>query len=245
MSLLTIDELCFQFGTKVVLNEVTFSVETGDFIGIVGLNGSGKTTLLKLLQRIYSPASGKVILGEKDLQSYSHRDLAITIASVAQRPIFDFPFLAEEFVLLGRNPYLNFLKRETSIDKIAVKEAMRQADALQFAGRSISQLSAGELQRVCIAAALAQEPEILLLDEPSNFLDLKQVTRLSRLLLRLQNDGLTILCTSHDLQFLRKHSNKILLLDEGKQLGFGSYEEVLTKKTLVNLFDVEEKIHAR
>jgi iron complex transport system ATP-binding protein len=245
MSILNIHQLSFRYGSKIVLDGVTFSVDSGEFIGIAGLNGSGKTTLLKLLQRIYSPASGGVEFHGTNLQSYSHREFAKKVASVAQRPLFDFPFLVEEFVLLGRTPYLNFLKRETSADKEAVEEALRQSDSLQFAGRSISQLSAGELQRVCIAAALAQQPEVLLLDEPTSALDLKQVGRLSRLLSNLQNDGLTILCASHDLNFLKKHCTKILLLHEGKQAGFGKYEEVLSDEVLFRLFEVEEVIHAR
>ncbi|MCI0603247.1 ABC transporter ATP-binding protein, partial [bacterium] len=105
--------------------------------------------------------------------------------------------------------------------------------------RPISQLSAGELQRVCIAAALAQQPEVLLLDEPTSFLDLRQIARLSRLLLRLKSDGLTILCASHDLRLLRKHSTQVLLLEEGKQIGFGMYEEVLTEERLATLFEFE------
>ncbi len=242
--MLSVDQLRYSYGSKRVLDGITFSVKTGDFIGIVGPNGSGKTTLLKLLQRIYHPAEGKIEFHEKDLESYSSRELAREIASVAQRPFFAFPFLAEQFVLLGRTPYLNFLKRETSADQNVVKQAMRQTDSLHLADRPISQLSAGELQRVCIATALAQQPEILLLDEPSSFLDLRQVARLSRLLFRLQNEGITILCASHDLQFLKKHSTRILLLDEGNQIGFGAYEEILSEETLRSLFDVEEEFHA-
>ena len=239
MSFLNANQLAYRYGSKTVLNGITFSLEQGTFTGIVGPNGSGKTTLLKLLQRNYDPAAGRIDFLEKDLRSYSARDLARKIASVAQRPVFAFPFLAEQLVLLGRTPYLNFLKRESSVDKQVVEEAMRQTDSIAFAGRPISQLSAGELQRVCIAAALAQQPEVLLLDEPTSFLDLRQIARLSRLLFRLQSDGLTILCASHDLRFLRKHATQVLLLDEGKQIGFGSYEEVLTDEHLTSLFELE------
>ncbi|MCI0448077.1 ABC transporter ATP-binding protein, partial [bacterium] len=244
MSMLKVDQLRFSYGSKRVLDGITFSVGAGDFIGIVGPNGSGKTTLLKLLQRLNHPVGGKIEFRDKNLESYSSRELAREIACVAQRPFFAFPFLAEQFVFLGRTPYLNFLKRETSVDRNALKEAMRQTDTLHLAQIPISQLSAGELQRVCIATALAQQPEILLLDEPSSFLDLRQLARLSRLLFRLQNEGATILCASHDLQFLKKHSTRILLLDEGRQIGFGAYEEILSEETLRSLFDVKEEFHA-
>jgi iron complex transport system ATP-binding protein len=239
MSFLKVNHLAYRYGTKSVLDGITFSVDQRSFTGIVGPNGSGKTTLLKLLQRNYRPGGGNIEFCEMDLQSYSSRDLATKIASVAQRPVFAFPFLAEQLVLLGRTPYLNFLKRESSVDMRVIEEAMRQTDSVAFAGRPISQLSAGELQRVCIAAALAQQPEVLLLDEPTSFLDLRQIARLSRLLSRLQSEGLTILCASHDLRFLRKHCGQVLLLDEGKQIGFGSYEETLTEEQLANLFEIE------
>ena len=242
MSFLKVCDLSYRFGNRTVLNGIDFSIEQGSFTGIVGRNGSGKTTLLKLFQRNYSPASGKIELRGKDLRSYSARDLATKIASVPQRPVFAFPFLAEEFVLLGRTPYLGFLKRERAIDKRVAQEAMLQTDSLAFAGRPISELSAGELQRVCIAVALAQQPEILLLDEPTTSLDLRQIARLTRLLHRLSNDGLTILCASHDLTFLKRHARDVLLLEEGKQLGFGMYGEVLSDERLATLFEWEANI---
>jgi len=244
MSILSINQLSYCFGSRPVLNGVSFSVESSSFTGIVGPNGSGKTTLLKLLQRTLAPAKGSIELFGRDLRSYSSRELAKKTASVAQRPVFSFPFLAEQFVLLGRTPYLNFLKRESLIDKKVAEEAMLQTDSLCFAHRPISELSAGELQRVCIAAALAQEPEILLLDEPTNFLDLRQIARLSRLLLRLRTNGMTILCASHDLCFLKKHAEQILLLDEGKQIGLGHYEEILSEERLTTLFEMEPQTNA-
>ncbi|MCI0412759.1 ABC transporter ATP-binding protein, partial [bacterium] len=109
MSFLNVNRLTYQYGRKTVLSGITFSVEQGSFTGVVGPNGSGKTTLLKLLQRIYIPAGGNIEFCEKDLRSYSSRDLATRIASVTQRPVFAFPFFAEQLVLLGRTPYLNFL----------------------------------------------------------------------------------------------------------------------------------------
>lgn len=244
MSFLRVNQIGYCYGATAVLNRVTFSVDPGSFTGIVGPNGSGKTTLLKLLQRTYVPAGGSIEFCGKDLRTYSARELATKIASVAQRPVFAFPFLAEQFILLGRTPYLNFLKRESPADKKVAEEAMLQTDSLSFADRPISQLSAGELQRICIAAALAQQPEILLLDEPTSFLDLRQIARLSRLLFRLVNEGITILCASHDLGFLRKHAHQILLLDQGKQIGFGSYEEVLSEERLATLFEMEPQTNA-
>jgi iron complex transport system ATP-binding protein len=239
MNILNVNELSYRYKNRIGLEGIEFSLEPGSFTGIVGRNGSGKTTLLKLLQRNYVPAGGKIEFRGRDLRGYSSRELAKKIASVPQRPIYAFPFLAEEFVLLGRTPYLNFLKRESAMDRKIVQEAMLQTDSLAYAGRPISELSAGELQRVCIAVALAQQPEVLLLDEPTTSLDLRQTARLSRLLQQLSSDGLTIVCASHDLTFLKQHAREILLLEEGKQIAFGFFEDVLSAERLATMFEWE------
>jgi iron complex transport system ATP-binding protein len=243
MSAFEVHQLTYYFSAKAALQGISFSVESGGFLGIAGPNGSGKSTLLRLLQGTYLPASGRIEVDGRNLQSYSKRELAKKIASVAQRPVFSFPFLARQFVLLGRTPYLNFLRIESSTDRRVVDEAMRQTDCLIFAHRPVSQLSAGELQRVCIAAALAQQPQVLLLDEPTSFLDLRQIAKLSRLLSALQKSGITILCASHDLRLMRRHATRVLLLDEGRQIGFGSFAEVLTEETLAELFEIEQDLH--
>ena len=244
--MLRVEDLVFWFAHRnPAICNLRFSAQKGQFIGIVGLNGSGKSTLLKLLQRIYSPKSGKIFLSDIDLQEYSSAELAKRVASVLQRLSLSFDFAAMQFVMLGRTAYLKFLRDPSPQDERVVAEAMRRCDCLQFAETSVLQLSAGELQRVCIAMALAQQPQLLLLDEPTSSLDLRQRSRLSRLLVELQESGMTILCASHDLQFLQMHAQKILLLHEGNQIAFGAANEVLASTALIELFEINAEVYAR
>lgn len=173
-------------------------------MGIAGTNGSGKTTLLRLLQRFIKPTRGSVYLNGIDLNEWSRQHLSKRIAAVWQRAPVEFTFNAHQLVLLGRTPHLNFFKWPTPRDKEVVESVMQRTDCFHLASRRLSELSAGEFQRVQIAAALAQEPLWMLLDEPTTFLDLKQRSRLLSLLQSLQKEGVSILCVSHDLDLLRR-----------------------------------------
>jgi len=237
--MLQVEELVFRFPNHVpAIYKLNFHVKKGEFIGIVGLNGSGKSTLLKLLQRTYVQASGKIFLSGIDLQTYSSVELAKNVASVPQRLSLSFDFTAAQFVMLGRMPYLTFLRDPSQEDESIVVKSMQQCDCQSFVDTSILRLSAGELQRVCVAMALAQQPHLLLLDEPTASLDLRQRSRLSRLLHELQKAGMTMLCASHDLQFLAVHAQKILLLDQGKQMAFGLPGEVMSSTLFMELFEI-------
>lgn len=242
MSFLQIVDLGFSFGKKQVLRNISFSQIRGEFIGLIGLNGSGKTTLLKLIQRTYCPEKGAVLLDSKNLKAYSDKELARKITGVAQRFTASFDFTVKQFVLLGRTPYLNIWKRPTPDDEEIVNEVMAQTDCLKLKDSSILKLSSGELQRVCIAAALAQQPEILLLDEPTNSLDLRQQTRFSSLIDRLQRQGITIVCASHDLHFLRKHADQLLFLHKGFQLEFAPVIQVLESASFLSLVESESPL---
>jgi iron complex transport system ATP-binding protein len=189
-------------------------VERGAFAGLAGPNGSGKTTLLKLVARLHAPAAGLVSIDGRDVTSYSRRDLARLVAGVWQRPALSFGFTARELVLLGRTPYLSPLRWESSEDVAIADAAMEETQIAHLASRIASTLSAGELQRVFIAAALAQKSRVLLLDEPTSFLDRRQAALLSALLRRLIESGVTILCASHDVALLRRHATSVILLEE-------------------------------
>jgi len=244
--MLRVENIAFWFSNCApAIWNVCFEVEKGEFIGVVGLNGSGKSTLLKLIQRIYSPKSGKIFLSGIDLQQYSSADLAKRVASVPQRLALSFDFTVAQFVMLGRTPYLKFLRDPSKQDEDIVADVMGRCDCLQFAKTSVLKLSTGELQRVCIAIALAQQPHLLLLDEPTSSLDLRQRSRLSRLLLNLQKAGMTILCASHDLPFLQMHAQRLLLLHEGNQIAFGSTSEVISSSSLTELFEIKREFYAR
>jgi cobalamin transport system ATP-binding protein len=242
MTQLQVCDLGFSFGKRNVLQNISFYVAKGEFIGLIGLNGSGKTTLLKLIQRILRPQYGSILVHGCDLQNYSAQEIARKIASVPQKISLSFDFTVKQFVMLGRTPYLNLWKQPNATDENVVLEIMRRTDCLPLAESSVLKLSAGELQRVCIAASLAQQPEILLLDEPTNSLDLRQKARFSALLHQLQNQQVSIICASHDLHFLQLHCDRILLLHNGWQLEFGPMTQVLHSKHFCELLEEEESI---
>lgn len=240
MIVLSVQNAGCSLNRKRVLQGISFTVNRGQFIGIAGLNGSGKSTLLKMLQRIYVADEGEIHLKGRELKGFSSKELARMIAAVPQMIRIGFDFTAKQMVMLGRAPFLGFLSNPSSHDEWVVEAVMRKTDCLQFADASVLRLSAGELQRVWIALALAQQPEILLLDEPTTSLDLRQQRRLIRLLSALRDKGMTILCASHDLFLLTHFSDRILLLDAGSQIRFGASKEVLSAELLRDLFEMEE-----
>ena len=240
--LLEVKNLTFAFRTKIVLSGIDFSARRGSFTAILGPNGCGKTTLLKLIQRLYSPGEGRVTLSGVDLRLFPRRELAARIAAVSQTVPRAFDFTVSQFVMLGRTPHLGFWKHENSKDREVVEDALRRASCAEYRQSLISELSAGEFQRVCVAAALAQEPEILLLDEPTSFLDLRQSRRLSQLLSQLVAGGMTVLCASHDISFLRPLADSALLLNRGRSVGFGPATDLLASSALQTLFEEEEQI---
>lgn len=239
MTILKVDRVCFAYRRTSILNKISFAVPETSFIGIIGPNGSGKTTLLKLIQRLLVPLRGEIFVGERKLSALSHALIARRIAGVWQRPVVTFGFTAQQFVILSRTPYLNLLKQQTASDEFAVARALQQANCESLKNKSVMELSAGEFQRVCIAAALAQEPQILLLDEPTSFLDPGQTARLSELLDQLSESGMTILCASHDMEFLRRHAQRALGLVAGEQFYFGPSEEILTPDHVAEIFSID------
>lgn len=231
--------VAIRYGSIPVVDGVSFSVDRGAFLGIAGPNGSGKTSLLKAIARMLVPAAGTVLVNGRDVQSYSRRELAKLVAGVWQRTPLSFGFTVRELVLLGRTPYLAPMHWETRADHAIAIEAMNETQIAHLADRSASRLSAGELQRVFIATALAQQSPILLLDEPTSFLDLRQAARLSALLERLHRRGVTIVCVSHDIGLLRRHATSVVLLANGGVDTAGAASDVLAAGVLQRAFGIE------
>lgn len=231
-------EVSIAYGDAPVLERVSFRVGRGEFVGLAGSNGSGKTSLLKVVARMLLPGRGLVIVAGRDVRSYGRGELARLVAGVWQRPSLSFAYTVRQLVLLGRTPYVAPLRWETPADHRIVDEAMAETRIDHLAERPVSRLSAGELQRVFIAAALAQQAPILLLDEPTTFLDPGQAARLSALLERLQKRGSTILCASHDLPLLRRHASSVVLLRDRGVLRAGPSATVLTPSVVRTAFGI-------
>ena len=211
------------------LQELAFQVDKGGFVGIIGPNGSGKTSLLRALTRILKPIKGSILLQGKNLRHIDYQELARLVAVVSQQPGVSH-ISVEDFVLLGRIPHhrrFQFLDSEKDLD-MAVR-AMEATDTLRFKEKALGELSGGERQLVLIARALAQEPEILLLDEPTAFLDISHQVKIMDLLRRLNGQtGLTVMVVLHDLNLAAEYCASLLLMNGGRIHRSGSPDEVLT-----------------
>ena len=196
-----------------ILKNLSFEVAPGTFLAIAGPNGVGKTTLLNLLCGLLSPNAGFIRVDSADIDSYSIKELAQKVAVVRQEfvPVFD--FMVTEVVSMARTPYLGIFGFESNRDREIVNEAMEATDTTQFASRVLGSLSGGERQRVFIARALAQDTSILLLDEPTSFLDLKHQVGIYDLLKTAQLEkGKTVVAVTHDINLAAQYCDEILLL---------------------------------
>ena len=235
--MIEVDSVFFRYHQDWVLQDVSFQVRKGEFIGVIGPNGSGKTTLLKILYRLLSPQQGEVLFDHLSLKKMSRREIAKKIAVVAQETYPAFPFRVIEMVLMGRYPYLGHLMFESPKDLEIAKKAMEWTETLPISQRPIDELSGGERKRVFIARALAQEPEMILLDEPTSNLDIHHQVEFLDLVLSLNREkGLTILMASHDLNLASEYCDRLILLQNGKIYKMGPPEEVMTRENIEKVY---------
>lgn len=231
--LLNVTQVSYSYGSAPVLEDVTFKLAAGEMAAVVGPNGSGKSTLLKCISGLLHPQQGDITLAGKSVSGYSAQERAKQVAVVPQETVLAFDFNVAETVLMGRQPHLRLFQRETAADVAAVQAAMEQTGTRSLAERSVSTLSGGERQRVLIARALAQEPRLLLLDEPTSQLDITYQAEILGLLQRLNSQhGLTILAVIHDLNLAVQYFNKFILLSQGRILATGTAAEVITSDNL-------------
>ena len=238
--LLGVDEVVFSYGSREVLRGATFAVEAGELVVLVGPNGSGKSTLIRLITRLREPAGGLIRIGGEDVRQMSLPALARKVAVVPQESAPEFDFTAFEIVLMGRTPHLRGMGGETRHDLDKACEAMEMTDCAYLADRSMMELSGGERQRVVIARALAQAPELLLLDEPTSHLDINHQSDLMALTLSLcRQQQMAVLAVLHDLNLAATFADRILVLHEGRVESNGAPSEVLTKERILDVFKVE------
>jgi iron complex transport system ATP-binding protein len=223
-----------------VLHGVSIEVVAGEMLAIVGPNGAGKSTLLKVLAGSIEPAAGTVELFGRSLSSIDRRELARTVASVSQENAVAFRFTVMEIVLMGRAPHLGAFRFESPHDLEIASSALERFDLRDLAARHIQELSGGERKRVFLARALAQEPKIALLDEPTAFLDLKHVAEIfARFRELCAQRGMTVVATLHDLNAAALYADRVLLLAEGRALACGTPAEVLTADNLRRVYETD------
>jgi len=233
-----IERVSHSYGDEMVLKGVSFSVQQGDFFVVIGPNGSGKTTLLKVISGLEKLQDGAVSVLDRPAKSYTRKALARTIALVQQLPSVDFPFTALEAVLMGRSPHLGMLGLEQRKDVETAQQALAFTGVAHLADRKLDQLSGGEQQRVFIARAICQEPDIMLLDEPTASLDLAHQIRVMDLMEKLREEKrVTIVMVSHDVNLAAMYGNQLLLLKAGRIVHQGHPEDVLTFETLEKAYD--------
>jgi iron complex transport system ATP-binding protein len=228
-----VENLSYAFGTQAVLKNLSFSVPQSDVFIIIGPNGAGKTTLIKLMVGIFKIQTGQIEILQAPIGKYSQKRLATALAYVPQGLPVGFPFTVEETVLLGRAPHQKVLGLASQDDLDIAQQAMAFTEVAHLARRKLDQLSGGEQQRVLIARALCQQPQVMLLDEPTASLDLSHQIRVMDLMEKLKTEkAVTVVMVSHDVNLAAMYGDQLLLLKAGEIVCMGSPNEVLNFKTL-------------
>lgn len=236
-------KVSYSIGDNKLLNNVDFSINEGDFVGLIGPNGAGKTTLLKAISRLLKINNGAISINGNDLDKITAKALARSVGQVQQIAPNTHGFKGIEVVLMGRYPHLNKFQVERESDRKIARNAMDFTQTLDFAERSVSTLSGGEQQRIFIARALAQQGDTLLLDEPTANLDLQHQTRIFDQVKSLAKKGVTILAAIHDLNIAARYCDRLILMSNGSLLKDGKPEEVLTSTNIQKAFDVETAVY--
>jgi iron complex transport system ATP-binding protein len=230
-------DVCTGYDRVQVLDSISFTAAKGEMLVVIGPNGSGKSTLLKTLAGILRPKTGQVEVMGRDIGSYSRREMARKAALVPQQSTVASSYTVLETVLMGRYPHQGLLGWETGRDVQVAREAMQSTRIEHLKNRHLAQLSGGELQRVLIARALCQEPEIMLLDEPTSSLDLAHQVRVMDLLEELNAErDLTVIMVAHDLNLASLYGERILLMRDGRVMDHGPPREVLNFENLEAVF---------
>ncbi len=239
MVTLRISDIDCYYGSIKALENIKFSVAEGEFVGILGPNGSGKTTLMRIISRTLKPKIGTVFLDEIDIYSMKSRDVAKSVAVVPQESIATFDFTALDIVLMGRNPYIDRFRMESGEDLAVAKKAMEFTNTWDLAERPVNELSGGEKQLVIIARALAQDPKVLLLDEPTVHLDINHQLEIMDLLRRICKEReLVVLAVFHDFNLATRYCDSAMLLNKGRIFSIGPIDTVLTGENIRNVFQV-------
>jgi len=230
-----------QLGFAYGLQEANFEFPRNGLITIAGPNGAGKSTLLGILAGLRSPYRGSCTYAGREVRQWPKREFARRVAFLPQSVRLEFPFTAEEVVLMGRTPYARGWF-QTDEDRSAVQDAMTITDTLAFRARDFRSLSGGERQRVILASALTQRPEALLLDEPATHLDLRHQLSLHRLLTELAR-SLLVVAVTHDLNLALQFSHRVMVLEDGRLAGDGPPQEVLNPELIARVFGVHATVH--
>jgi len=244
MSYIQANNLSLAYKEKTVVQNFDLSIQEGTIVGLIGPNGSGKTTVLRALAGLLIPQRGDIHINAKNLRGISKQKRARTMGWVPQRESFAWSLKVEDIVSLGRAPHRGWLLPFSEHDRHVIQQALASAELSEFASRPVDELSGGEFQRVLIARALAQEPKILLLDEPTANLDIHHQIQVLDLVQELvRKEKMTAIIAIHDLSLAARYCDQLTLLDHGKTRCAGSPEQVLTPANLSAVFGVDAHLY--
>lgn len=227
---------------KTILNDLSLSVEKGSITAILGPNGTGKTTLLHTILGLLAPQAGEIWIAGKNISAYKRSELSQVMSLVPQSEVVPFNFKVIEYVLLGRTPQLGFLDMPSEHDIEFVRDTLEMLEIQHLEQRAVTELSGGEQQMVVLARALVQEPQVLLLDEPTSHLDLSNKGRLLKILQILAQRGVTIVFSTHDPDAAAMIADHVILLKAGAVLDAGLIQQVLTSEKLTQTYGTEVKV---
>lgn len=234
----------FSYGPVRVLQDISLEIQEGGLTAIVGPNGAGKSSLLNLMVGLLAEYEGQVLLEGREIRDWPKSELGKAIAFLPQNVRIDFPFTVEQIVLMGRTPHGEKMF-ETREDLEASEQAMVLTDVTHLLGRDFRSLSGGERQRVILASALAQQPRVLLLDEPTTFLDLNHQIAIYELIHQLSREGLLVVAITHDLQLASAYSDRVVVLEKGQIAADGPPAESLSPDIIQRIFEVSPETMRR
>ncbi len=241
--MINLSQVSFSYNEKPVLHHIDIVVEDGEMVALLGPNGCGKTTLIKLAAGVLRPNKGEIYLNGSRLNSFKRREVAQQVAVVPQQFFIPFAFTLREVVLLGRTPFLKAFSDETSSDGQVVEDAMDLVGIDNLKERYFNELSGGERQKAVLAMALAQEPKLLLLDEPTAHLDINHQVEIIELVQTLNRENrLTVIAAMHDLNIAALYFDRLILLKDGCVFADGRPDEVLTEETIKEVFSASVQV---
>jgi iron complex transport system ATP-binding protein len=239
MTLVTVEGVSVAIEGKRLVEEATFALQPGEFVGLVGPNGSGKSSLLRAIYRVLKPAAGHVSLGGDDVWMLPPREAARRTAVVGQERAGEFDFTVGELVLMGRMPHKGVLDNDSKADRDIVAQSLAEVGMGHCVVRQFASLSGGEKQRVLVARALAQQAPFLVLDEPTNHLDIRHQLELLELIRRLK---ITTLAALHDLNLAARYCDRIAMISQGRMVAVGTPSEVLTAERISAVYHVNAEV---
>lgn len=239
---LEIKDIASGYGKKNIIKDITFDVSTGEALCLLGPNGVGKTTLFKTILGFIKPQNGSILLNETSIFDYSSKDLAKLIGYVPQAHNPPFPFKVMDVVLMGRTAYLNNFSSPSKKDHQIAEEAMETLNITYLKDKIYTEISGGEKQLVLIARALAQEPKILIMDEPTSNLDYGNQIRVLEHIDKLVKNGLGLIMTSHFPNHVFLCASKVVVIKNGRLHSKGTPEEVLTENNITDIYGINTKV---